>query len=115
MSRVALGARGDADVFQVPPDGIRVAVDVRVDERMGHRAVQAGARLLGNPAAEHLEASGDAVADVDVKALRAHRPMTRIERIDRRAFADDLPRRAELPESLGERVLEVRLGQHAVP
>src|SRR2546426_1040351 len=85
---------------------------VRFDEREGDSAVKTRARLVGDPAAEHFEVSRHAVAESDLKALRARVPMAWIEGVDRRAVADDLPRWTELAESERQGSLEVCQRQH---
>src|SRR6266513_3831001 len=68
--------------------------------------MEASAWLISDSAAEHGETSCDAVAKRDLTALRVRGPMARIEGVDWRAVAGDLPRRAELAERAGERLLE---------
>src|SRR5439155_8262277 len=96
------------DLLQTDPDRLGVPRSVGPDERKRDRRMDGRAGLIGDPPAEHLQMAGHAMAQRHLKALRARAPVARIEAIDRRAIADDRPRRRELAERERQGSLEVR-------
>ena len=97
--------RGNPDLTKVASNRVCVALAVRRNNHLGKPPMTTSSRVSGSAPTEDLPSAGGPVAQRDLKASRARRPVVRVAGVDRGTFAGDLPIRTEFTKRGFEKAL----------